>query len=180
MTRLGTFLGLAALALTGFLVVWAMGAQSRTALREIQQELTAAGEKEAASLQLAQDIADNPRQTGLPDLMAWPHTELEALEQAMQQAVLVLAQQAGLAILNFGLGRVDPSGPLPTISYDAELEGGHVELARFLAALEGHLPAVSVESLWLRQYPFDPLDNVARVSIRARLLAFAPNLERTP
>ncbi|WP_028030987.1 GspMb/PilO family protein [Gemmobacter nectariphilus] len=154
-------------------LVWAITAKSRAGFHGIVLELEQARRQEAALLQRVSDVAGVEDAGGLPEDIGWAGETRAVVELAMQRAVLEAASAARLQVLSFGGVAGGPPGAFLPVSYEAELEGGHDEVARFLHVIEQHRPSFSVSSLWMRQYPADPQDEVARVNLRLVLWGLA-------
>lgn len=154
-------------------VVWAITVNSRASFHDRVLELEQARRREEALLQRASDVAGAEDAGGLPDDLGWAGETRTVVELAIQRAVLEAASAARLQLLSFGGVGGGPPGAFLPVSYEAELEGGHGEVAEFLHLIEQHRPALSVSSLWMRQHPADPHDEVARVSLRLVLWGLA-------
>lgn len=101
-----------------------------------------------------------------PSELAWPATDRLTAELAVQNAVVEIATGVDILVLSFGASSMGSTGDVPSVSYDFELQGGHVEFTRFLAEIEAHQPALAVSYLWIRPLPIDPDQPIAPLSAR--------------
>lgn len=112
----------------------------------------------------------------LPEEAIWPQDSLSAVERAIQDAVLLAAQQSGLTVISFGGLGGDARCIIPCSTYELELTGGHSEVVAFLGAVEAIRPALSTRQIWMRQLPPDGSTTSAPINLRLTLWALAPQI----
>ena len=113
-----------------------------------------------------------------PAEAVWPQDSLSAAERAIQDAVLQAAESARLTVISFGGQGGDARCIIPCSTYEAELNGGHVEVVAFLAAIEAVKPALSTRLVWMRQRPHDGVSASAPINLRAIFWALAPHIAK--
>ncbi|MDD7973710.1 hypothetical protein [Roseinatronobacter alkalisoli] len=170
MNRLLYLGGLAAIAFAAFLLATVVGTRGYSGVARLTAELDRAREQEERLLASAAETLQGDRSLTVPDYLVWKGSDTAEIELELQQTLLDIASLSRMTVLNFGTGRLDSNQPLAEMTYGLELEGGHEELVTLLNLIEDHEPQFSIAELWLRPYPRDPYDTVARLSVRLRLL----------
>jgi Type II secretion system (T2SS), protein M subtype b len=165
--------------LFGLLIVAALGATfyiaissaSRSRLDAAHAEFERISKLESALLGRLEDnpVAHDATMI-LPPELIWNGEDAAVVEIAIQQQMLDAANEAGLQVMAFGVAAPAEGITQPTIGYEVELEGGHVEVARLLSLLEDARPGLAIGNLWMRQLP--PMDGVAKAPISVRLTAW--------
>lgn len=167
-----------ALCLLAALFVLAITAQSRARLATAFAELESQRQSELQlQAKLAEVTSSNITPINqLPPEAFWPSRTLADMERAIQDAVLAAAQATGLTVISFGGMGGDARCTLPCLTYEAELSGGHAEVADFLAAIETVSPMLSTRMVWMRQLPPDGIRAIAPINMRVSLWGLAPNI----
>lgn len=162
------FAGLILIAALAAVLYLVMTSASRYRLNAAVAESERIAKAESALLGRLDDVAANETAGAvLPQALIWQGEDAAAMEIDVQQHILDAAGKAGLQVMAFGAGAPADGIVQPTIGYDVELEGGHVEVARFLSLLEEARPGLAIGTLWMRQLP--PMAGVAKAPISVRL-----------
>lgn len=162
------FIIIAALAAVFFVLVTAA---SRSRLDAMVAESEKVSKAESALLvRLAENLTGQNAKMALPADLIWQGDDAAAVEIAIQKQILDAANQSEVQVMAFGAASPAEGVAQATIGYEVELEGGHVEIARFLAALEQVRPGLAIATLWMRQLP--PIEGVAKAPVSLRLMAW--------
>lgn len=146
---------------------------SRSRLRVAQNEFSALAHNEAELLIRMKALTDSTTLKGkLPADLIWPGTDDASVEIAQQQILLDFANAAGLQILSFGATQGPENIGHPTKAYEIEVEGGHGEMAKFLADIEQATPRLAISYLWLRQVPIVEGQTIAPINMRLAVWGF--------
>ncbi len=162
------FIAILAAAVSSMLIV-----PSNTRLRKAQNaELSLATEEDGLlSRAQALEIAKFAKGDLPPDL-TWSGPDDASVEVAQQQVLVDLANASGLQALSFGTSQPPENINSPTKAYEIEIEGGHSEMARFLAGIDQTKPRLAISYLWIRQIPVSDGQTVAPINMRLTVWGF--------
>lgn len=146
---------------------------SRSRLQAAQDEFAAVARSEAELLVRMNTLtAAKALKGAFPADLIWPGTDDASVEIAQQQTLLDFANAAGLQILSFGATQGPENIGHPTKAYEIEVEGGHGEVAKFLADIEQATPRLAISYLWMRQIPIAEGQTIAPVNMRLAVWGF--------
>ena len=166
-------LALIGMSCASILVLLVLTAPSRARLHTAR-ELVVQLEEYQASLQarMSRKEATVLRRVSLPAELIWPGADDAIVEIAQGKALVDAAGLTGLKVVSFGASQAPKGLGTPEKAYEIEVEGGHGEVAAFLAAVEQHRPRLAISYLWLRQIPLSTGQTFAPVSLRLTVWGF--------
>ena len=172
--RLRQILGLAGVTAAAALAFWLLTSPSQSRLETAQAATLQLGEQEADLLQRVAGIEAAKSSSGRmsADLL-WTGVDDASVEISQQQALVDLANEAGLQILSFGATQGPERLGHPTKAYEIEVEGGHAEVARLLAGIEQFQPRLAISYFWARQIPVTEGQAIAPVNMRLAVWGFS-------
>lgn len=109
----------------------------------------------------------------LPAELLWTADDATGVEILQQQVLVDLADESDLQTLSFGAAQGPDEIGQATQAYEIEAEGGHAEVARFLAGIEQNQPRLAISYLWLRQVPSVEGEQIAPVNMRLAVWGFS-------
>ncbi|WP_395541049.1 GspMb/PilO family protein [Neotabrizicola sp. sgz301269] len=180
MGLLRLFPGLVVAALFAFGVVRCATEPGRARLEAARTEALNLAQQEEQLARRIKGLKATDASIRMPIGYVWPGRDRAEIELALQKVLVEISTEAGMQLVTFGSGPSSAVETAPTVAYDVELQGGHVELARFLALLEAHRPAVAISYLWLRPLPVDPKKPMAPLNARLTVWAFWGGGEAQP
>lgn len=149
-------------------------APSRTRVQSAADGLVALSESEVdLSERMVRIQAEQAFGQILPDDLKWLGSDSASVEIAMQQTLVDLAGTNGLQAVSFGVAQSPSEIKSSTNAYEIELEGGHAEVAQFIADVEQHMPPLAISFLWIRQMPAALGQIVAPVNVRMTVWGFS-------
>ena len=146
-------MGVALVTLVTIAVLASLTAQSRSRLEAARAEMVlTSSRKTALTKRLTEAASAADKTIAITGSQLWVGENSAAIELAFQKSVVGAAEMSGLQLVSFGPAPGPVGFSHAALGYELDAEGGHEELARFLAEIESSEPRFAFSFVWIRQF----------------------------
>lgn len=165
-------IGMAVIAMVAIVLFWGMTEFGRSRLQLALDEQDSLINREAKLTAKIVELGKSSQSVAMPKQLIWPGADSAVVEVAVQQALVAAASQEALQLVSFGAAPPQNDLNHASFAYEIEVEGGHAEVARFIAAIEAITPRLAISDVWMRQMPVMEGQSIAPISARLGVWGF--------